>query len=491
MGTGHVMRCIALGQAWQDAGGRVFFASCCESDGIRNRIREEGFTLVELPGAYPGSEEDLSTTLELATQAGAAWIVVDGYHFDLAYQQALRAAGLRLLLIDDYNHLPQYECDLLLNQNINADKLAYRINSDAKQLLGTHYALLRHGFSPGLEKKERGFPDLGTHVLVTLGGADPDNATLSVVDALRQLDVPGLQAKVIVGSANPHGEILQEITGGQGSSIELLGSVANMPELMRWADIAVSAGGSTCWELCCLGVPFMTLVLAENQSGLAAELDRRGIAPCLGCAPPVETIAKAIGHLLPDHDARVRCSAAGKELVDGFGAERVLRLPVKESGLDPFRDRLALRPATERDMERFWTWANDPTVRENCYNPAPISMETHRAWFSGKLDSDDTMLLVLELDGRAAGQIRYDRCGDTAVVGLSIDRRFRGLELSRKIIELSLAHAFSKLEVGTVQAEVFVSNKSSQSAFLNTGFELMRACEIKGVPSLVYERKRP
>lgn len=489
MGTGHVMRCIALGQAWQDAGGNVSFVSCCDSDGIKKRIREEGFGLSELSGSYPESEEDISTTLDIAGQTGAAWVVVDGYHFDLTYQKALRAAGFKLLLMDDYNHHPQYECDLLLNQNINADKLAYRINSDAKLLLGTNYALLRREFSQGSKKKERVFPNIGTHVLVTLGGSDPDNVTLTVIEAFQDLNIPGLQAKIIVGPANPNRGILQDAIGSSESDIQRLDSVIDMPDLMRWADLVVSAGGSTCWELCRLGVPFMTLVLAENQSGLATELDRRGIAQCLGYSPAVEAIAEAVDELLSDHDARMRRSAAGRRLVGGFGVDRVLCLPAKESGLDLFKGRLALRPAAVCDMECFWKWANDLLVRKNCYHSAPISLEIHDAWFSGKLGSADTMMLVLELDGNAVGQIRYDRCGDRAVIGLSIDKYFRGLGLGHKIIELSLERALSELKISAVKAEVFQSNTSSQSAFLKTGFELVQTCEIKGVPSFVYERK--
>ena len=100
-------------------------------------------------------------------------------------------------------------------------------------------------------------------------------------------------------------------------------------------------------------------------------------------------------------------------------------------------------------------------------------------------------MFVLELNEIPVGQIRYDRRGETADIGFSIDQRFRGLGLGQKIIEHSLGRACSELGVNTVWAEVFSSNSASRIAFIKPGFELMETCEIKGVPSLVFVRKQP
>ena len=166
MGTGHVMRCIALGQAWQDAGGGVVFITCCNNAALLQRLRDENFTVVEL--SHP--DEFIPRLLsDLRPQAPDLWSVLDGYRFDLNCQRAVRAAGFKLLLIDDYNHLPEYECDILLNQNINAPDLNYCVNPDAKLLLGTQYALLRREF-----QRRKGFQpfqgERNRNILVTLGG---------------------------------------------------------------------------------------------------------------------------------------------------------------------------------------------------------------------------------------------------------------------------------------------------------------------------------
>ena len=101
IGTGHVMRCLALAQAWRDAGGNVTFAMAEATPSIEARLRIEGVNVVRLP-VPPGSTEDSARTCDLARQENAAWVVVDGYQFGSAYQTALRAAGLKVLFVDDH-----------------------------------------------------------------------------------------------------------------------------------------------------------------------------------------------------------------------------------------------------------------------------------------------------------------------------------------------------------------------------------------------------
>lgn len=365
IGTGHIMRCIALGQAWADAGRHkgeirdqgsevgtlkrsdcqsqaasltpapsVVFI-CAEIPGaLADRLESEGFELIRID-AEPGTPDDLTQTLNVVSLQSAIenrqskitnpWLVLDGYHFDLYYQRGLRTAGCKLLLIDDYNHLPEYECDILLNQNIGAEELEYRINSGAKQLLGTKYVLLRREFR-ALEKKDPVFPSLGKNVLVTLGGADPDNMTLKVIEALQQLDYLDLHVKIIVGSANPNLDSLQRAVDLSALDFQLLTNVEDMPSLMTWADLAVSAAGSTCWELCCAGVPFVTLVLAENQQGIAEGLRRRDVAQSLKgeCGDIKSYFLDPILFLLKNRIERERGSLVGRILVDGCGASRTI-----------------------------------------------------------------------------------------------------------------------------------------------------------------------
>src|SRR5437867_11530276 len=106
IGTGHVMRCLALAQAWQDRGGDVVFAMAESSAGIDERLRLEQAQISRLD-AMPGSADDAAQTASLAQELQPDWAVDDGYHVDIAYQCILKDTGLQRLIIDDNDHAGQ------------------------------------------------------------------------------------------------------------------------------------------------------------------------------------------------------------------------------------------------------------------------------------------------------------------------------------------------------------------------------------------------
>ena len=205
------MRTLALAQAWQDGGGDVAYF-------------EAVFQHVE-----PGSDADAEGLARLAAARQASWIVLDGYHFDDRYQRVVKEAGHRLLVLDDVGASSHYYADLVLNQDLNAAESLYG-NREAytRLLLGTKYALLRREFRE-CPRKPRDFGSRPRTLLVTMGGSDPDNATLQVIEALVQSGRDGLQAMVVIGPSNPHGPSLEAATKGC-PGIRLLRSPANMPE---------------------------------------------------------------------------------------------------------------------------------------------------------------------------------------------------------------------------------------------------------------------
>jgi UDP-2,4-diacetamido-2,4,6-trideoxy-beta-L-altropyranose hydrolase len=324
IGTGHVMRCLALGQAWQEVGGRVRFVMAQEVPALTARLQAEGMEVVSL-SASPGSPADAGETLRIMELPGGSWLVLDGYHFGADYQRLIKASGGHLLCLDDYGHAGHYCADLVLNQNIHAHEGLYRSREpETRLLLGTRYALLRQEFF-----KWRGWPrqipETAKKILVTLGGGDQNHVTLRVIQALSRLDLERLEVAVVAGGANPHLPELQAALGPCPPSVRLMSNVADMSKLMAWADAAITGGGSTCWELAFMGLPALTIILAAQERPVAEGLAAKGAAVNLGWQGDLTEarLAQALAELIASSRIRARQAHRGRALVDGHGGARV------------------------------------------------------------------------------------------------------------------------------------------------------------------------
>jgi UDP-2,4-diacetamido-2,4,6-trideoxy-beta-L-altropyranose hydrolase len=326
MGTGHLMRCLALAQAWQDAGGSCLFLAAELPAALRDRLAAERMP-TRSALAEPGSAADSEQTSRLAYEIGAEWAVVDGYRFGTGFQRALKQAGLCVLAIDDYGHCEHYHADLVLNQNVHAEEALYRRREPSTRLLlGTDYVLLRREFLQDRNREHR-VPAVGRNVLVTLGGADPENITETVVRALDLVQVDGLEAVVVVGGSNPHLDAVRIAVARSRPWVELRVNVTDMARLMAWADAAVTAGGSSVWEFALLGVPALGIGRARQETELLRGAAAGGIIVDLGSHLDVtpEVIAGRLTRLLRDPHERGRLSEAARRAVDGLGPQRVLQ----------------------------------------------------------------------------------------------------------------------------------------------------------------------
>jgi UDP-2,4-diacetamido-2,4,6-trideoxy-beta-L-altropyranose hydrolase len=330
IGTGHIVRMMALGQAWQDAGGKVIFLCAKVTKALEQRIVYENFGL-EKHAAVPGGRDDLAATsaaiLSYAAGDQSVALALDGYQFDAEFQLGLRKIGGRLMAVDDYGQCDRYSADLILNQNISARVEFYgKRTGGTHLLLGPKFALLRREFLRNTGWA-RNIPDQANKLLVTLGGADADNLTNKVINALRG---SGLEVKVVIGGSNPHLVSLREAAEAVSrgvTSVDLIVDSKQMSELMVWADFAVAAAGSTSWELAFSGLPTLHFILAENQTGNAWEMERQGLGVCLGEHSRFDErrFRDSVERMAADSRLRASCACRGRELVDGGGAARVVR----------------------------------------------------------------------------------------------------------------------------------------------------------------------
>ncbi len=478
IGLGHLMRCLALAQAWQEGGGRPLFVTAGEEAGLEARLRAEGFGVTRVPGGLDEGR-DGAETAALARRAGARWVVVDGYGFRADYQRAVKAAGLSLLVLDDDGGSGHYCADIVLNQNPHgAEHLYPSRDAHTELLLGPRYALLRREFWTWVAW-ERPRPADPRKVLVTLGGSDPGNATLTVIRALDRLGAPGLQAVVVAGACNPNGDTLARAVGGSRHAMRLERDARNMPELMAWADLAVSAAGSTCLELAFMGLPGVLLVLAENQRPLARAMAAAGAAIDLG---PEEDrspadIAAEVDRLLAAPDTCAEMARRGRALVDASGARRVAAVLRGR--------RVQLREVREEDCRLLWEWANDAEVRAQSFASGPIAWEDHVRWFRSRAgDPGCRLYIAVDESGAPVGQMRCEIDGAEATASVSIDRRFRGKGYGRALIERSTRRVFRETDVSVVHAYIKPSNPRSERAFLEAGFRRLAPTTVRGHAAL-------
>lgn len=325
VGTGHVMRCLALAQAWQDQGGRAVFAMAESTPVIDVRLAAESCTIVPVL-SRAGTIDDAIETSAIARNFSANWIVVDGYRFDGEYQRALKVAGCRVLCIDDFGRSENYSADIILDQNANSGEDLYpRRGQDAVLLLGTRYVLLRREFWTW-RGWTRPLGAQGNKVLISMGGSDPDNLTENALDAVQRAGIDHPQITVVVGGSNPHASRLELLIGQRKGAVRLLSDPREMPEVIAAADIAMLAGGGTLWEALFMQCAVMSYSRDPLQRSVVRNLHDKGVAIdlCGGKQVDAEGVGRLVWQLASSQESRERMAEKGRDLIDGCGTRRVV-----------------------------------------------------------------------------------------------------------------------------------------------------------------------
>jgi UDP-2,4-diacetamido-2,4,6-trideoxy-beta-L-altropyranose hydrolase len=188
--------------------------------------------------------------------------------------------------------------------------------------------------------------------------------------------------------------------------------------------------------------------------------------------------------LLQNAQTRARMAQRGSELVDGRGAERVVR---------KLRDGdISLRPACPADCHLIWEWANEPAVRTASFSPATIPWEVHQEWFEARLNDPNCALFVaLNKAGVPIGQVRCEVKGDgVAVLSISVDTRFRGKGYGTQLIRKATQELFGRGNVDTIQAFIRHGNAASQKAFEQAGFRKVQDTNIRGYTASLLELRK-
>jgi UDP-2,4-diacetamido-2,4,6-trideoxy-beta-L-altropyranose hydrolase len=322
--------------------------------------------------------------------------------------------------------------------------------------------------------------------MVSLGGGDPGNVTLKVVQALQEADLDGAEVVTLVGAANPH---LEEISAAANASrwlIHVYINARDMSELLAEVDFAITAAGSTSLEMAFMALPFIVLVVADNQRLVAEYLASAGIAVNLGWfedAPPAR-IKREAARVLRSPECRGEMSRRGRALVDGEGAERVV--------MQIRGDRLRLRPVRQGDCRLLWEWANDPQTRASAFSSRLVSWDEHTTWFNRSLtDPGCFMFLATDEHDVPVGQTRFNLKEDgMAEIDVSVNPTRRGAGYGALLISLGVVRLFRQHRLGCVRALIKAENIASARAFEKAGFRQLGRQIVQGQEALAYARER-
>ncbi|HBR21702.1 MAG TPA: UDP-2,4-diacetamido-2,4,6-trideoxy-beta-L-altropyranose hydrolase [Nitrospiraceae bacterium] len=326
IGTGHVVRCLTLADELRSKGADVRFI-CREDNGnLIDFIKKKNYEVYPLPAGID-SYKDLKLTEEILKEQDKMpeVLIVDHYGIDVKWESPIRKVVKKIMVIDDLANR-RHDCALLLDQNysLNADRYKGLVPDNCAKLLGPKYALLRPQFQKARENLQERNGEV-KRILVFFGGADPTNETCKALRAIKMLDRPDIATDVVIGSCNPHRAEIEAIASHMSNTFCHF-DVENMAELMAHADLCLGASGSTTWERCCLGLPSIVMILADNQKDIAEELEKEGVIVNLGWHKKVkeEAIAEAILELIKNPEKAKAMSAKGMNTVDGYGAGKVI-----------------------------------------------------------------------------------------------------------------------------------------------------------------------
>lgn len=345
IGTGHIMRCLTLADELRSRGGECHFICRAHQGHVSEFVRARGFVVHELAceqqvqqaaladepvhsnwlGA--SQEQDARACRAIVEKLRPDWLVVDHYALDARWEGMVRPAGGRLLVIDDLADRAHI-CDLLVDQNLGRQACDYShlISQTCRTLIGPDYALLRPEFARNRDNSlQRRHARSPARLLITMGGVDQPNATGEVLKALRNSALgEEWRLTVIMGANAPWRASVTALAAQMPWQTDVVINVSDMAQRMADCDLVIGAAGSTAWERCCLGVPTLLVVLADNQRAGAHALADAGAASLVGEIDDIQAgVPKQLKTLFSGR-ALEQMAVSAARVTDGQGTARVV-----------------------------------------------------------------------------------------------------------------------------------------------------------------------
>lgn len=490
IGTGHVMRCITLAKAFKKQDAEITFVSRQLTENLQDAIRLEGFSLKLLSYSLDNNIDELKhaqwlgtsqlldakATIEIIKEETFDWIVTDSYALDYRWHKQIRPYTKKIMVIDDIADR-EHDCDILLDQNYYSDMQARyqnKVPQSCQLLLGPKYALLREEFSELRKLASVRTGDVN-RILVSFGGIDPENYTEKTILALADINQYKFEVDVVIGTQHPKKNEIQQLCSQLSYVLHI--QTNNMAELMLNADLAIGAGGSTTWERCCLGLPAITIPIAENQEELVINAADIGVIyyPKIkdDFKYEIETHVKA---LLGNPSLRKNISFAALNFVKPKG--------VNDVALFLLENEISLKNTSIDDMEKLFLWRNHIDIRNISKSKNKIDFESHKIWFMKVLNDPSKHLFIAydNIEKAEVGVLRFDVVDKIAEISIYLNPdKKHASGLGTKILKSGENWLLENTDTEMIKAIVLSENKISKRFFEKNNYTEEHSAYIKKV----------
>ncbi|WP_144210029.1 UDP-2,4-diacetamido-2,4,6-trideoxy-beta-L-altropyranose hydrolase [Shewanella donghaensis] len=409
IGYGHLMRCLTLAVELRKQGAECYFL-CRDLSGHNASILEKNdFTVYLLPAKEteqsPTCHEeampwhyywlevswltDVSQCMQHFKRLKPSIIIVDHYALDVNWERQAKLYCNKLMVIDDLADREHY-CDFLLDYNLSVASNSYQqlIPAFCRQFLGGKYTLLRNEFLLWRTKSQvRRINNKLESILVTFGGADPDNNSEKVLEIIANLPFKLVRINVVVSDKALHLQSLKRFASRMSISTKIHTNVNNMAELMAVADLAIGSGGGSTYERLFLELPSLLKPIAKNQVEPLTQMSEQGLFTLFDSYSELKSILLTLWDTkIPKIESPVL-----------FGVPLVSRLLLSKQ--------VILSDVKCWDVRRTFRWLQSKELQKAFLVSSPPQISRHFSYWRSLLQAKNQFVFSIIKDGKHLGNI--------------------------------------------------------------------------------------
>jgi spore coat polysaccharide biosynthesis predicted glycosyltransferase SpsG/L-amino acid N-acyltransferase YncA len=474
-GFGHISRCLSFYEGFEKRGFRAtLFVD--GDDSVRKLLKGKRHRIFNW----------LKRRAELFEMIGEADVaLVDSYLADRKLYQEVSERVPCAVYFDDTQRL-DYPKGIVINGAIGAEKGRYPKRGGVTYLLGIDYTPLREAFSEVPQKKIKEEVEA---LMITFGGDDRKMTPRILKHLIKTY--PSIRKEVVVGRGFKNIAEIEKLKDPV-TVLTYFPDAQGMKKVMLNADLAISGGGQTLYELARVGVPTIAIGLSDNQLPNIKGWQKAGFISYAGGYRErglLDRLRREVNRLLP-YETRKERSRIGRTIIDGKGVERAID---RILGSLKKENQLHLREVKQRDCYDLWIWRNHPEARRWSFDKKEINYGRHLEWFRQKAGSKDTRIYVAENEkSEKLGQVRFERQnGNWAFVSINLNPDFMKRGLGNKMLsEATLKYLKENRKVAEVRAEILEGNTASRKAFQKAGYRFFHPVLKAGQSIVLYKYAR-